>query len=112
VSSDGPRGRNKRSVLAKEERGAVLLLSDAYKEWDIYTDCRRLTGRLRKLAVAWGGRPERQGEGWTCRLPLGAVRFGRPRKPRVLSEAHREALKDARFGRDRHSRRTSLGGPR
>lgn len=86
--------------LGKNEREVALTLTDDEKEWRVYTDSARLTGRLRKVAEAWGVTPERVGShGWEFPLPLRAVRFGGPRTPRKVSEAGREALARARAHR-------------
>lgn len=68
-------------ALSRDEREVILTLSDAEGEWCVYTDSQRLSGRLKKLAAAWGVIPNRLGEGWDFRLPLRAISFRKPKQP-------------------------------
>jgi hypothetical protein len=67
--------------LTKAEREVVLTIADDESAWHVFTDSQRLSGRLKKLAAAWGITPERLGHGWVCSLPLRAISFRAPTKP-------------------------------
>ncbi len=73
------------SPLTKAEREVVLTIADDEQRWAIYTDSRRLGGKLRKLVARWGVEPVRTGYGWSFTLPLRAIRLAGP--PRPLTEA-------------------------
>lgn len=85
-------------MLSREERECVLNLSDADSEWGVYTDSQRLSGRLKKLAAAWGIEPQRCGEGWEFTLPLRAISFRSPKKPPTERQKAARAESGRRLG--------------
>ncbi len=95
------------------EREVVLNIADDEDGWHVYTDSRRFTGRLRKLAARWGVTPDPFGSGCEFILPLKAISFRGPagHQKRKMSDAQRAAAGD-RLRKASQARRAASRKPK
>lgn len=84
------------SALSACEREVVLSIADDEQTWSLFSDSRRLTGKLRRVAHLWGLTPVRRGSGYEFALPLAAVRFVGPRQVTAAQRKHLAHLNSVR----------------